>query len=137
MSTCQFDSLNLNPGDQFALAGWGYVAVIASGGGDAARGNAKLKMAKWWAYHTGTTKVPNLPAQINFIQKYDDGTIDAQRRAELATLFNNLVRAPATPEPVVADPNFKTVQAFQHVPTITAQPVALGLYKVMYKQKTK
>lgn len=86
---------------------------------------------------SGTTKVPNLPAQINFIQKYDDGTIDAQRRTELATLFNNLVRAPAAPEPVVADLNFKTVQAFQHVPTITAQPVALGLYKVMYKQKTK
>ncbi|MDO5012469.1 MAG: AAA family ATPase, partial [Pseudomonadota bacterium] len=86
---------------------------------------------------SGTTKVPNLPAQINFIQKYDDGTIDASRRTELATLFNNLVRTPAAPEPVVADPNFKTVQAFQHVPTITAQPVALGLYKVMYKQKTK
>lgn len=86
---------------------------------------------------SGTTKVPNLPAQINFIQKYADGTIDAQRRTELATLFNNLVRTPDTPEPVVTDPNFKTVQAFQHVPTITAQPVALGLYKVMCKQKTK
>lgn len=36
MSTCQFDSLNLNPGDQFALAGWGDVAVIASGGADTA-----------------------------------------------------------------------------------------------------
>ena len=36
MSTGQFDSLNLYPGDQFALAGWGDVAVIASGGADTA-----------------------------------------------------------------------------------------------------
>ena len=31
-----FDSLNLYPGNQFALAGWDDVAVITSGGADAA-----------------------------------------------------------------------------------------------------
>lgn len=85
----------------------------------------------------GITKVQNLPAHVNFIQKYTDGTIAQNKRDQLVTLFSNLVHAPETPEPAVADPDFKTVQSFKRVPTITAQPVALGLYRVTLRGKTK